>query len=114
MAFISFILMQLMAAYTVLVEPLLRTNFYRNLKKQLNLDPSARLLFYRTQVLWEWSWVVVLIVIVARGPFHLPAPAQPASHGCNAAQPGRELGSAALHGCRAQGFCDQRHHGRHL
>ena len=64
MAFLSFLLMQLMAAYTVLVEPLLRTNFYRMLKKQLNIDPTARLLFYRTQVLWEWSWVVVLILIV--------------------------------------------------
>jgi membrane protease YdiL (CAAX protease family) len=56
--------MQLMAAYTVLVEPFLRTNFYRNLKKQLNVDPNARLLFYRTQVLWELSWVVVLMVIL--------------------------------------------------
>lgn len=63
MSFLSFILMQLMAAYTVLVEPFLRTNFYRNLKKQLNVDAKARLLFYRTQVLWEWSWVVVLVVI---------------------------------------------------
>jgi membrane protease YdiL (CAAX protease family) len=64
MAFLSFILMQLMAAFTVLVEPILRTNFYRMLKKQLNIDPTARLLFYRTQVLWEWSWVVVLVLIV--------------------------------------------------
>lgn len=56
--------MQLMAAYTLLVEPFLRTNFYRMLKKQLNIDPTARLLFYRTQVLWEWSWVVVLALIV--------------------------------------------------
>jgi membrane protease YdiL (CAAX protease family) len=59
----SVILMQLMAAYTVLVEPLLRFNFYRMLKKQLNVDPKARSLFYRTQVLWEWSWVVVLAII---------------------------------------------------
>jgi len=48
----------------VLVEPFLRTNFYRNLKKQLKVDPSARLLFYRTQVLWEWSWMVILAIIV--------------------------------------------------
>lgn len=64
MAFASFIMMQLLAAYTVLGEPLLRTNFYRNLKKQLSIDPTARVLFYRTQVLWEWSWVVVLAVIL--------------------------------------------------
>lgn len=64
MALFSTLLMQLMAFYTVLVEPFLRTNFYRNLKKQLKIDPNARLLFYRTQVLWEWSWVVVLILIV--------------------------------------------------
>jgi membrane protease YdiL (CAAX protease family) len=64
MAIISVLLSQLLAAYTVLVEPFLRTNFYRMLKKQLKIDPSARLLFYRTQVLWEWSWVVVLAVIV--------------------------------------------------
>jgi len=64
MAFASFIMMQFLAAYTVLVEPFLRTNFYRNLKKQLSIDPSARVLFYRTQVLWEWSWVVVLVVIL--------------------------------------------------
>ncbi len=64
MAFLSYLLMQLLAAYTVLVEPIVRTNFYRMLKKQLKIDPSARLLFYRTQVLWEWSWVVVLILIV--------------------------------------------------
>jgi membrane protease YdiL (CAAX protease family) len=63
MAFISFLLMQLMAAYTVLVEPFLRTNFYRMLKKQLNIEATARILFYRTQILWEWSWVVVLILI---------------------------------------------------
>ena len=59
----SFILMQLLAAYTVLVEPLLRYNFYRNLKKQLSIETGARILFYRTQILWEWSWVVVLVVI---------------------------------------------------
>ena len=53
MGFISFILMQLLAAYTVLVEPILRTNFYRMLKKQLNLEAGARVLYYRTQVLWE-------------------------------------------------------------
>lgn len=63
MGFFSFILMQLMAAYTVLVEPFLRTNFYRMLKKQLNIEATARILFYRTQLLWEWSWVVVLVVI---------------------------------------------------
>src|SRR5512136_278659 len=63
MGFISFLLMQLMAAYSVLVEPFLRTNFYRMLKKQLNIEPGARVLFYRTQVLWEWSWVVVMAVI---------------------------------------------------
>jgi membrane protease YdiL (CAAX protease family) len=68
MAFISFLLMQLLAAYTVLVEPFLRTNFYRMLKKQLNIDTHARVLFYRTQVIWEWSWVVVLILIVAPIP----------------------------------------------
>jgi membrane protease YdiL (CAAX protease family) len=70
MPFFSFLLMQLLAAYTVLIEPFLRTNFYRNLKKQLNIDPSARILFYRTQVLWEWSWVVVLALIVI--PFPQP------------------------------------------
>jgi len=64
MAFFSFLLTQLLFAYTILVEPFLRTNFYRMLKKQLNIDATARLLFYRTQVLWEWSWVVVLILIV--------------------------------------------------
>lgn len=53
-------------AYTVLVEPLLRINFYRAYKKQINIDTSARVLFYRTQVLWEWSWVIVLGIIVAR------------------------------------------------
>ena len=53
MDFISFILMQLLFAFTILVEPFLRTNFYRFLKKQLNIEPTARLLFYRTQVLWE-------------------------------------------------------------
>jgi CAAX protease family protein len=63
MGFISFLLMQLMAAYTVLVEPLLRTNFFRMIKKQLNIDSGARVLFYRTQVLWEWSWVIVLVLI---------------------------------------------------
>ena len=64
MALLSPFLMLLLAAYTVLVEPIARTNFYRNLKKQLNIDPKARLLFYRTQVLWEWSWVIVIALIV--------------------------------------------------
>jgi hypothetical protein len=68
MGFFSFLLMQLMAAYTVLVEPFLRTNFYRMLKKQLNIDATARILFYRTQVLWEWSWVVVIAVIFIPNP----------------------------------------------
>jgi membrane protease YdiL (CAAX protease family) len=65
MAFLSFLLSQLLFAYTILVEPFLRINFYRMLKKRLSIDASARLLFYRTQILWEWSWVVVLILIVA-------------------------------------------------
>lgn len=64
MAFLSNLLTQLMAAYTILVEPFLRTNLYRMLKKRLNTASDARVLFYRTLVLWEWSWVVVLIVIV--------------------------------------------------
>ncbi len=64
MGLISALLQQLLAAYTVLAEPFLRTNLYRNLKKQLNIDQSARILYYRTQILWEWSWVVVLAVIV--------------------------------------------------
>ena len=63
MVVISDILTLLLAAYTVLVEPFLRTNFYRNLKKTLTTDPNARLLYYRTQVLWEWSWVVLIIII---------------------------------------------------
>jgi membrane protease YdiL (CAAX protease family) len=64
MGFISFLLTQLLAAYTLLVEPFVRTNFYRNFKRQLKANPSILLLFYRTQVLWEWSWVVVLAVIL--------------------------------------------------
>lgn len=59
------ILMLLLTAYTVLVEPFLRTYFYRRLKKQLKVDANARLLFYRTQLLWEWTWVVVIIVIMS-------------------------------------------------
>ena len=55
----------LLFAYTVLVEPFLRLNFYRLYKKQIKIDPSVRLLFYRTQILWEWSWVIVLAFIVA-------------------------------------------------
>lgn len=70
MEFISFILSQLLAAYTVLVEPILRTNFYRMLKKQLNTNAAARLPYYRTQLLWEWSWVVVLALILI--PMKLP------------------------------------------
>ncbi len=68
MPLISDILTLLLAAYTVLVEPFLRTNFYRNLKKSLTKDTSARLLFYRTQVLWEWSWVVLIIIIFIPRP----------------------------------------------
>jgi membrane protease YdiL (CAAX protease family) len=71
MGFISALLAQVLAAYTVLVEPFLRTNLYRNLKKQLTVDPSARLVFYRTQVLWEWSWMVVLAVIMIPIPHPL-------------------------------------------
>ena len=64
MAFLSSLLTQLMAAYTLLVEPFLRTNSYRTLKKQLNTASDARIRYYRTQVLWEWSWVVVLVLII--------------------------------------------------
>ncbi len=56
--------MLLLAAYTVLVEPFVRTNFYRMLKRQLATEPGARILYYRTQILWEWSWMVVLVVIL--------------------------------------------------
>ncbi len=71
MGTISSFLTLLLAAYTVLFEPLLRTNFYRNLKKQLKIDPNARLLFYRIQVVWEWSWVVVLVLILIPLPNRL-------------------------------------------
>jgi len=71
MGVISSFLSLLLAAYTVLVEPILRTNFYRNLKKQLKIDPKARLLYYRTNVLWEWSWVIVLAVILIPIPHPL-------------------------------------------
>jgi membrane protease YdiL (CAAX protease family) len=64
MGLFSALLSQLLAAYMVLVEPFLRTSFYRNLKKRLITDPSARILFYRTQVLWELGWLVVLAVVV--------------------------------------------------
>ncbi len=64
MGFISSILILILAAYTILVEPFLRTNFYRMLKKQLKVEAGARILFYRTQVVWEWSWVVVLVIIL--------------------------------------------------
>ena len=83
MHLLSSVLMQLMAAYIVLIEPFLRTNFYRRLKKQLNLDAGARILYYRTQVLWEWSWVVVLVLIVLPipGPFQWLGLMPPTSFG---------------------------------
>jgi membrane protease YdiL (CAAX protease family) len=65
MNMLSFLLSQLLFFYTLLVEPFLRINFYRRLKKQLGISSSTRILFYRTQVLWEWSWVVVLFLIIA-------------------------------------------------
>jgi membrane protease YdiL (CAAX protease family) len=68
MGLISSFLSLLLAAYTVLIEPIIRTNFYRNIKKQLKIDAKARLLFYRTNVLWEWSWVIVLAVILIPQP----------------------------------------------
>jgi membrane protease YdiL (CAAX protease family) len=60
-------------AYIVLIEPLLRINFFRLYKKQLKIDSSALLLFYRTQILWEWSWVIVLVIIVAPASIPLAA-----------------------------------------
>jgi membrane protease YdiL (CAAX protease family) len=72
MHLVSYFLSLLLAAYTILIEPIVRTNFYRNLKKQLKTDPGARVLFYRTQVLWEWSWVVVLVLIFYPKPNQLP------------------------------------------
>ena len=69
---ISF-LPHMLFAYTVLVEPFLRINFFRAFKKQINIDTSARLLFYRTQILWEWSWVIVLVIIVAPASIPLAA-----------------------------------------
>ena len=71
MKFISDLLTQLLFAYTILVEPFVRTHFYRLLKKQVNSNPGARLLYYRTQVLWEWCWVVVLVLIVLPAPDRL-------------------------------------------
>jgi len=72
MNLLSYFLSLMLAAYTVLVEPIARTNFYRNFKRQLNADRGARLLFYRTQVLWEWSWVVVIVVIFLPKAEQLP------------------------------------------
>ncbi len=68
MGYISDILTLLLAAYTVLVEPLLRTNLVRILKKRLNTEPNTRLLYYRTQMVWEWSWVVLIIIIFIPRP----------------------------------------------
>jgi membrane protease YdiL (CAAX protease family) len=63
MDLVSYFLSLLLAAYTVLVEPFARTSFYRSLKKQLAINPAARLQFYRRQILLEWGWVVVIALI---------------------------------------------------
>jgi membrane protease YdiL (CAAX protease family) len=68
MDLISYYLSVLLAAYSVLVEPFVRTSFYRSLKKQLGVIPAARVQFYRRQVGWEWAWVVVIALIFLPKP----------------------------------------------
>jgi membrane protease YdiL (CAAX protease family) len=64
MSGISFGLSTLLFLYTLVGEPLLGILYYQNLSEKLKSDPSARVPYYLRLIVWEWAWVVAIVVIL--------------------------------------------------
>lgn len=63
----SLLLAHLLFAYLVFVEPILGAHMYGNLKRSLLRDRGALVRFYRRGIAMEWSWVLVVALIVVLG-----------------------------------------------
>lgn len=67
MSSFSLLLAHLLAAYAVLVEPLLGARMYQSLKRTVAQDDRALTRFYRLGIVVEWSWVFMVVLIVVSG-----------------------------------------------
>lgn len=64
----SAILAHLLFAYTLLIEPILGVRQYQKLKQLIQIDPYARQRFYRRILIIEWTWAVIIMLILLSVP----------------------------------------------
>ncbi len=67
MSGLSLLLSHLLAAYTALGEPVLGARMYKGLTSAVARDDGARARFYRLSMVIEWSWVLVVGLILLSG-----------------------------------------------
>lgn len=67
MSTFSLVLSHLLAAYAALVEPVLGVRLYRRLERAAGRSGEARVRFYRLGITVEWSWALVVFLIVVLG-----------------------------------------------
>jgi len=66
---LSLALSHLLVAYAALVEPVLGVRLYRRLEQAAARSGEARVRFYRLSLAFEWTWaLVVLLIVVLGGP----------------------------------------------
>lgn len=58
------ILAHLLFVYALAVEPILGLRMYRSLNRSLPHDPGALARFYRLGIAFEWTWVILIGVIL--------------------------------------------------
>ncbi len=61
---VSLLLAHLLAAYAILVEPVLGARTYASLKRDVPHDRNVLVRFYRLIIAVEWSWVLVAALIL--------------------------------------------------
>lgn len=71
MSLLSLLLSHLLAAYTVLVEPILGVRLYADLERKAEHGGRARVRFYWLGLIMEWAWMAVVGLIVALGTVSL-------------------------------------------
>lgn len=67
MSGLSLLLSHLLAAYAALGEPVLGARMYKGLTSAVVRDGGARARFYRLSMVIEWSWVLVVGLILLSG-----------------------------------------------
>lgn len=67
MSGLSLLLSHLLAAYAALGEPVLGARMYKRLTSAVARDGGARARFYRLSMVIEWSWVLVVGLILLTG-----------------------------------------------